>query len=404
MSLGRVERLLERLGRPHQRLAPVVHVSGTNGKGSTIAFLRAMLEAAGYRVHVHTSPHLVRFNERIRLAGKVIPDEDLAALLEECEDVNGGEPITFFEITTVAALLAFARHPADIVLLETGLGGRLDATNVIGRPLLTVMTPVSMDHQQFLGDTIEGIAVEKAGILKPGVGCATASQDPAVDQVVEARARALGVAIFREGRDWSIKGKGGGVVYLGGDGERRLPRPGLAGAHQLRNAGLAVAAAERLDGFFIPPAAMAEGFRAVRWPGRLQRLEEGPLAGQAPPGWEVWVDGGHNPTAAAILADQARRWRGIHLILGMLNSKDPTAFLEPLAAVTGRLRCVAIPGEQNSFSAGELARAGRSLGMDARASRGVDAAVAEITAGGGPKRVLIAGSLYLAGAVLADNA
>lgn len=404
LSLGRVERLLDRLGRPHQRLAPVVHVSGTNGKGSTIAFLRAMLEAAGLKVHVHTSPHLVRFNERIRLAGKVIPDSDLAALLEECEDVNGSEPITFFEITTVAALLAFARHPADIVLLETGLGGRLDATNVIGRPLLTVITPVSMDHQKFLGDTIEQIAGEKAGILKPGVGCVTASQDPAVERVVEARARALDAAIFREGRDWSIQGKGGGVIFLSGDGERRLPRPGLAGAHQVRNAGLAVAAAERLAGFSLPTTAMAEGFRAVHWPGRLQRLKKGPLAEGAPPGWEIWVDGGHNPAAAGILADQARRWRGMHLILGMLKSKDPAAFLEPLARVTGRLRCVAIPDERNCYSAGELARVGRSLGMDAKASRGVEAAAAEITAGGGPKRVLIAGSLYLAGAVLADNA
>ena len=399
-----MERLLDRLGSPHKRLAPVVHVSGTNGKGSTIAFLRSMLEAAGLGVHVHTSPHLVQFNERIRLGGKVITDAALAALLEECEDVNGGEAITFFEITTVAALLAFARHPADIVLLETGLGGRLDATNVIERPLLTVISPVSMDHQQFLGDTIEQIAGEKAGILKPGVGCVTSSQEPAVNRVIEARARALGSAIFREGRDWSIQGQGSGVIFRGGDADRRLPRPGLAGAHQVRNAGLAVAAAERLAGFSIPTTAMAEGLRAVHWPGRLQRLEEGPLAGGAPPGWEVWVDGGHNPAAAGILADQARHWRGMHLILGMLNSKDPAAFLEPLAAVTGRLRCVDIPGEQNCIPAGELARIGRSLGLDAKESQGVDAAVADITAGGGPKRVLIAGSLYLAGAVLADNA
>ena len=399
-----MERLLDRLGSPQKRLAPVVHFSGTNGKGSTIAFLRAMLEAAGLRVHVHTSPHLVRFNERIRLGGKVITDKNLAALLEECEDVNGGEDITFFEITTAAALLAFARHPADIVLLETGLGGRLDATNVMERPLLTVITPVSMDHQKFLGDTIEKIAAEKAGILKVGVDCVMASQDPAVDRVIEARARSLDAALFREGREWSIQGKGGGVIFRGGDGERRLPRPGLEGAHQVKNAGLAVAAAERLAGFSISTTAMAEGLRSVHWPGRLHRLEQGPLIDGAPPGWEIWVDGGHNPAAAAILAAQGRRWGGMHLILGMLNSKDPAEFLNPLAAVTGRLRCVDIPGERNCIPAGELARIGRALGLDAKASKGVEAAVGEITAGGGPQRVLIAGSLYLAGTVLADNA
>jgi dihydrofolate synthase/folylpolyglutamate synthase len=381
----------------------VVHVSGTNGKGSTIAFLGAMLEAAGLRVHVHTSPHLVRFNERIRLGGKVITDAALAALLEECEDVNGGEAITFFEITTAAALLAFARQDADMVLLETGLGGRLDATNVIERPLLTVITPVSMDHQHFLGDSLEKIAAEKAGILKPGAGCVTARQDPAVDRIIEARARDLAAPIFRQGRDWSIQAKGGGVIFRGGDGERRLPRPGLAGAHQVQNAGLAVAAAERLAGFSIPTAAMAEGLRSVHWPGRLHRLEQGPLIDGAPPGWEIWVDGGHNPAAAAVLAAQGRRWRGMHLILGMLNSKDPAEFLKPLAAVTGRLRCVDIPGERNSIPAAELARIGRALGLDAKASKGVEVAVVEITAGGGPKRVLIAGSLYLAGTVLADN-
>jgi dihydrofolate synthase/folylpolyglutamate synthase len=404
LSLGRVERLLDRLGNPQKRLAPVVHVSGTNGKGSTIAFLGAMLEAAGLRVHVHTSPHLVRFNERIRLGGKVITDGALAALLEECEDVNGGEAITFFEITTVAALLAFARQDADIVLLETGLGGRLDATNVIERPLLTVVTPVSMDHQQFLGDTLEQIAAEKAGILKAGAGCVTASQNPAVDRVLEDRARSLGAPLFREGREWSIRGRGGGVIFLSGDGERRLPRPGLAGAHQVQNAGLAVAAAERLAGFSISTTAMADGFRDVHWPGRLQRLTQGPLTASAPPDWEIWVDGGHNPAAAGILADQGRRWGGMHLVMGMLNSKDPAEFLKPLAAVMGRLLCVDIPGEQNCIAAGELARIGRALGLDAKASKDVGVAVADITAGGGPKRVLITGSLYLAGTVLADNA
>ena len=260
-----------------------------------------------------------------------------------------------------------------------------------------------MDHQQFLGDTIEKIAAEKAGILKPGVGCVMASQVPAVDRVLDARARSLDAPIFRESRDWSIQGKGGGTVFRGGGGERHLPRPGLAGAHQVRNAGLAVAVVERLAGFSVPEAAMAEGFRAVHWPGRLQRLSQGPLIEGAPPGWEVWVDGGHNPAAAVILADQGRRWGGMHMVLGMLNSKDPAAFLGTLAALTGRLRCVDIPGEENCIPANELARIGRSLGLDAEESRDFKGAVAELTAGGGPKRVLIAGSLYLAGAVLAEN-
>ncbi len=388
LSLGRIDRLLARLGNPERRLPPVVHVAGTNGKGSVVAFLRAILEAAGYSAQAYTSPHLVRFNERVRLAGGDISDEALIALLEECEKANAGEVITFFEITTAAALLAFARAPADVLLLETGLGGRLDATNVVPRPALTVLTPVSVDHQYFLGETLAEIAGEKAGILKPGVVCVSAAQEDAAASVIAGRAAALGAPLVSGGRDWSVRGDGSGLVFEGGGRTRNLPPPALVGAHQAEN------------------AALAQGMTAVEWPGRLQRLMRGPLVETLPAGWELWVDGGHNGSAAAAQAAHARHWRSrpLHLIFGILASKDPVAFLKPLAASTGRLRTVAIPGEEGSLGAGEAAAAGRSLGMDADASDTVAEALATIVARETrPARVLICGSLYLVGTVLAEN-
>jgi len=413
LSLGRVETLLERLGNPHHQLPPVVHVAGTNGKGSTVAFLRAMLEAAGYRVHVYTSPHLVHFNERIRLAGQLIDDADLSALLAECEAVNGGDPITFFEVTTAAAFLAFSRTPADILLLETGLGGRLDATNVIDRPLLSIITPVSVDHQNFLGDTLEEIAGEKAGILKPDVPCILARQERKADRKIAERATEISAPLLREGKDWFVRTAGDEMVFeapFEGDDPvrktRRLPLPSLSGIHQQRNAALALAALERMPGFDVSDAAAALGLKSVEWPARLQHLRHGPLTDLLPAGWELWLDGGHNEAAAKAIRTQTRQWRDkpLHLVFGMLNSRDPEDFLKQLEARIGLLRGVAIPGEENTLSAERICEAATTWRMDNAPAVGVGAAVADIVAASDvPARILIAGSLYLAGTVLKDN-
>jgi len=387
LKLDRVYRLLAALGDPHLSLPPVVHVAGTNGKGSVIAMMRAVLEAAGYGVHVHISPHLVRFNERIRLAGDLIDDENLSKLLEECETANGGAPITFFEITTVAALLAFSRVTADIVLLETGLGGRLDATNVVPRPVLTIITPVSMDHQQFLGETLADMAQEKAGILKAGVACVLAPQEKEVADVILASAAKVGATVIQE---------------LPQD----LPPSNLAGPHQAVNASMAVAALRSLDGFTISDAHIAEGLARVDWPARLQRLSQGVLPKLLRPDLELWLDGGHNEGAARVIAVWLEEeQKPLHLIMGMLNSKDPAAFLAPLKPHITSLRTVAIPGEDASLGAEDLARIAEKTGVAASASASVSQALAEIARDQpGPGRVLIAGSLYLAGRVLAENA
>jgi dihydrofolate synthase/folylpolyglutamate synthase len=399
LSLDRVLRLLEALGRPQDRLPPVVHVAGTNGKGSTLAFLRAFLEAAGYRVHVYTSPHLVRFAERIRLAGRLIEEPELLALLEECERVNAGAPITYFEITTAVAFLAFVRHPADIVLLETGLGGRFDATNVVARPAVTAITPISLDHQHFLGDTIAAIAFEKAGILKPGVTAVVAPQLPEASAVIEARADALGAPLFRFGREWRAAPQDGGLRYSG-KRALALPPPGLLGAHQYDNAATALACLDGLAEFRVPDAALARGMGAVEWPARLQRLTRGPLAALRPQGAELWLDGAHNPAGGAALAHVARGWGGgLGLVFGMLATHDATAFLAHLAPFVERLAAVAIPGEPNARPAEELVEAARALGIDAVAAP----SLAEAVAAAARPRTLICGSLYLAGRVLAEN-
>jgi len=413
LSLGRVETLLSRLGNPERKLPPVIHVAGTNGKGSVIAYLRAMLEAAGYRVHVYTSPHLVRFNERIRLAGNLIEEGDLSALLEECEEANAEDPITFFEITTVAAFLAFSRTPADIVLLETGLGGRLDATNVLEKPCLTMITPISMDHQQFLGDTIKEIAGEKAGILKAGVPCILARQDRKVEKQMLELADKAGSPLSLEGRDWFVRKSGGGLVFeiekTDGESDRKsrreLPLPGLVGPHQLRNSGMALAAVEALESFTITDGAAGLGLKSVEWPARLQPLKRGPFIDMLPDGWELWLDGGHNGAAAKTIAVQARAWRDkpLHLVFGMLNSKEPEVFLKHLEGKIESFRGVEIPGEENSLSAMEVTRAAESLRMPAKTSENVEAAIREISTNNSPGRILIAGSLYLAGTVLTDN-
>ncbi|MDA0306943.1 MAG: bifunctional folylpolyglutamate synthase/dihydrofolate synthase [Proteobacteria bacterium] len=406
LSLDRVCRLLTALGNPHLDLPPVVHVAGTNAKGSVIAIMRAALEASGKIVHIHTSPHLVRFNERIRLAGKLIDDDALIGLLEECEAANEDAPITFFEITTVAALLAFSRTPADVVLLECGLGGRLDATNVVAAPALTVITPVSLDHQQLLGETLAEIAGEKAGILKTGVACVLAAQQPDAETVILARANDIGAEVMMEGRDWS--------VATGDDGfridNRGFPLPSLKGPHQPFNAGLAVAALDRLGGqvvgLKISDADIAGGLGAIDWPARLQHLKTGSLANRLRPQQELWLDGGHNEAAAVAIAGwlAAEAKSPLHLVMGMLNSKNPAAFLERLNPHVTSLRTVAIPGEEASLGADELAAVAIGLGISASPSDSVSQALDEIAqTEDGPGRVLIAGSLYLAGKVLAEN-
>jgi dihydrofolate synthase/folylpolyglutamate synthase len=411
LSLGRVLRLLDKLGHPERQLPPVVHVAGTNGKGSVIAYLRAILEAAGWRVHVYTSPHLVRFNERIRLVGRLIEEDDLLALLEECERVNGGDPITFFEITTCAAFLAFARVPADVLLLETGLGGRLDATNVVDRPLLTVLTPISFDHMQHLGTTLTQIAREKAGILKPSVPVVVGPQPAEALAVIDARARELAVSLISHGTGWTAMADGDGFRFRDSHGSKRLPLPALPGPHQIDNAGIALACLRFLGRPTVEEAHLRRGLETVDWPARLQRLRRGPLVQLLPPGWDLWLDGGHNAAAGEALGVVAAQWRQevpgrpLHLVFGMLDTKEPVEFLRPLASHASSVRAVAIPGEHHSLTAAQAAEAATKAGIPAHLAGSVAAALADIVAAErAASRILICGSLYLAGTVLAENA
>ena len=403
LSLGRILKLLELLGSPHENLPPVVHVAGTNGKGSSIAFMRAMLEVAGYRVHVYSSPHLVRFNERIRLAGELISESDLSNLLEDCERVNKGEAITYFEITTAAAFKAFASIPADIVLLECGLGGRYDATTVVPQPVLTAITPVSMDHMQFLGNTLAEIASEKAAIQKPGVISVIGDQSPTPLQVIENEAMTRGALLHRMGVEWHVRRDSEQMIF---DESRRFPLPALPGPHQVTNAGLAIACIDNLDDFHVSDNAIEQGLKKIDWPARVQRLVSGPLVDTLPKGWELWLDGGHNAAAGEVLAAVAADWGAapLHLIFGMLDSKEPVDFLRPLVERVCHLYAVAIPGEESSLSADAVATAAKSLGIGATPADSVGAAITAILGTANlPSRILICGSLYLAGQVLANN-
>jgi dihydrofolate synthase/folylpolyglutamate synthase len=411
LSLGRIERLLDRLDHPERALPPVVHVAGTNGKGSVIAYLAAMLRAEGCAVHSYISPHLVRFHERICLDGQPIAEPDLVRLLQVCEAANGEAPITFFEITTAAAFLAFSRVPAEVLLLETGLGGRLDATNVVARPRLTVITPLSLDHTQYLGETLEEIAFEKAGILKPGVTAVVAPQEPRAFQVIARRAEELGAPLICGGRDWSVEPTSDGFLFRGTTGARRFPLPGLTGPHQVDNAALALAAAEALDGLKPSESSLRRGLLEAEWPGRLQRLKRGPLVDlmdrvNSTVPWELWLDGGHNGAAGEALSRALADWqdRPLHLVFGMMSSKAVQDFLGPLAPLAETLRAVSIPGEHATLSAHEAADKAREAGLEAQTSSSVaDALEAILDTSDRPGRVLICGSLYLAGSVLADN-
>ena len=397
LTLDRMHRILAALGHPERALPPVIHVAGTNGKGSTVAMLRAGLEGTGHRVHVYTSPHLARFHERIRLAGALIGEPALAALLAECERANAGAPITFFEITTAAALLAFAREPADWCLLEVGLGGRLDATNVVDRPRLTIVTPVSLDHQAFLGDTLREIAGEKAGILKRGVPCVVGPQpDDALD-AIEVRAARAGAPLLVHGQHWHVRTERGRLVFEDERGLMDLPPPALPGPHQVQNAGAAVAALRALDLARAAEAAVT----GAAWPARMQRLVDHPLNRLAP-GAQLWLDGGHNPAAGEALALTlaAMGPAPTHAVAGLLRTKDAAGYFRPLAPHLAGLRTVSIPGEDATLSAEETAEAAGGAGIAARPAASVEAAVGAIAAEAPQARILVCGSLYLAGHVL----
>jgi dihydrofolate synthase / folylpolyglutamate synthase len=399
LTMGRVIRLLELLGNPERHVPPVIHVAGTNGKGSTQAMIRAGLEAGGAKVHAYTSPHLARFHERIRLAGELITEPALAALLDECMVANGSDSITFFEITTCAAFLAFSRTPADWTLLEVGLGGRLDCTNVVDHPALTIITPVSLDHQQYLGDTLPEIAGEKAGILKRGVTCVVGPQAEDGLEVIEAKAARLGAPLLVHGQHWNAFEDRGRMIFQDDNGLLDLPLPNLPGPHQIENAGAAIMALRHL-GVGNPEAAVTK----ADWPARMQRLRHGPLVNSAP-NVELWLDGGHNPAGGAAIAATLARMpkRETHLICGMLNTKDIAGYLRPMAAQVSSLYAVSIPGEANTLPAEVTRDAALGAGMKATVAASVAEALATITVKSPQARVLICGSLYLAGTVLREN-
>lgn len=408
LSLERMWRMLDALGHPECRVPPVIHVAGTNGKGSTIAFLRAMLEAAGQRVHVYTSPHLVRYNERFRLGGTLVGDDELAATLAECERINAGAPITVFEITTAVGFMLFARHPADVLLLETGMGGRLDATNVVSQPLVSIITPVSLDHADFLGDSVSLIAGEKAGILKARVPGIVAPQPDDALHAIERRAAEIRAPLRVSGEHWSVQEERGRLVYQDDDGLLDLPAPKLYGRHQFINAGTAVAALRTI--MRLPPAAYEAGILDADWPARLQLLSHGDLAALTPPGSELWLDGGHNAEGgralAAALADfEERVPRPLILIVGMLATKDVTQFLRNFPGLARRVIAVPIPHQDKTLPAEAIAEAAHGIGIPAESCDSVEGALACVRTAGfdPPPRILIAGSLYLAGEVLALN-
>jgi len=414
LSLERLQRLLAAIGHPERNLPPVIHVAGTNGKGSTIAFLRAILEAAGLRVHAYTSPHLVNFNERFRLGqvgeGVLVSDAELSATLEECERANEGLAITVFEITTAVGLLLFSRHPADVLLLEVGLGGRLDATNVVDNPLVTVITPISIDHTDFLGDTLAKIAAEKAGILKAGVPAIVAAQPRDALGVIERQAARLKAPLKIAGEDWTATEERGRLVYQDENGLLDLPAPKLYGRHQFENAGLAIATLRAIPQIKIPPAAYEAGMVKADWPARLHRLSAGRLVDLAPAGSELWLDGGHNPdggrAVAAALADlEERVSRPLVLIVGMLATKDCAGFLRNFAGLARRMIAVPVPGVEKGLPADTVAEAARAIGVPAVSRDSLASAleaVRKLDLDPLP-RILITGSLYLAGEVLREN-
>ena len=402
LTLDRMWRCLHAVGDPHLTVPPTIHVAGTNGKGSTQAMIRAGIEAAGQTAHAYTSPHLARFHERIRVAGEIIKEDRLSAYLDEVYESNDGGSITYFEITTVAAFLAFAREAADWTLLEVGLGGRHDATNVIDRPALTIVTKIDLDHQQFLGETIPEIAYQKAGIIKQGVPVVIGPQHSEALDVIEREAVRFSAQQLTCGQHWHVGEENGRLIYQDESGLLDLPLPNLRGAHQLGNAGMAIAALRHLG---FGEAACEGAVTNAYWPARMQRLRSGPLidrAGEA----EVWLDGGHNPAAGAALADTLAGLpkRRTHMICGMLSTKDVVGYLKPLAAQAETLHAIAIPGEMATLPAEDTAAAAKEVGLSACIASSVEHAMDQILEEDPGARILICGSLYLAGAVLRENA
>ena len=399
LDMGRLRVLLEKLGHPERRLAPVLHVAGTNGKGSTCAFARAIAEAAGLRTQVYTSPHLVDFNERIRLTHGLVETVALADTLEAVERINAAGPITVFEVITAAAFLLFADDPADLCILEVGLGGRGDTTNVIERPAACAITSISIDHREFLGDSLTGIAAEKAGIIKPGVPVVTGAQAPEVLAVIAEHAARQDAPLHVRDRDWTIEVAGDGLHYADAAGELSLPWPSLAGEHQHDNAGIAIAAL-RASGLAITPMAFGRGLARAEWPGRMQRLG-GSLAAGLPEGWELWLDGAHNPGAGVALARHLAGWtdRPLHLVIGMKQGKDAAEFLKPLLPYAKSVWAVAEPDQYLALPVADVITASGGV---AREGGTVAEALAKLAAteGRAPARVLVCGSLYLAGALL----
>ena len=406
LSLERVERLLGNLKNPEKKLSPVIHVAGTNGKGSVIAFMRSFAEAAGLKVHVYTSPHLVDFKERIRVAGELITDAALGELLDECEVVNKGLPITFFEITTALAFLAFSRTPADLCLLETGLGGRLDATNVLDQPAVTALTPISYDHMGFLGADLNSIAAEKAAIMRRHVPAVVSAQKPVADVVIREASKNIGSHLLVQGSEWRMEPSAKAIRIETPHRSLIVPMPGLTGRHQIQNAAQALTCLDAWRPGVIPDIAVVDGLRAVRWPGRLQRLSSGPLVDRISEGWELWLDGGHNPAAGEVLAAQAVEWcdKPLFGIWGMISSKDPDAFIAPLLSHMAALRTVAIPGEAASINPAALAGIAGRHGGNVQSASSLQRAIDDLVGfSGTPGRILICGSLYLAGEVLREN-
>ncbi len=402
LGLERITRLLERVGSPQLALPPVLHVAGTNGKGSTCAFLRGAIEASGMRAHVYSSPHLVRFNERIRLSGELIADAILAPLLEEVLDAGGDIGASFFEVTTAAAFLAFARVPADALILEVGLGGRLDATNVVDRPAMTGIAQLGIDHQSFLGDTLEKIAAEKAGIAKPGVPLVTMRYAPHIAAIVAA----AGAPVFAQGTAWDFETRGDRLVYRDARGEVETPLPAMAGPHQPANLSLAIAMLRHQQALAVPDTALAATATNTRWPARMQKLGDGPLLHLLPPGSELWLDGGHNEAAAAAVSAtlaQVAQGRPVQLVLGMLANKDAQGLLAPFAKLAAGLHAVPVPGHEHHAPA-RLAEVAQLLGIPhASVAPDVPRALTAIAREGGAPLVLVLGSLYLAGTVLKAN-
>ncbi|MCF6197724.1 MAG: bifunctional folylpolyglutamate synthase/dihydrofolate synthase, partial [Emcibacter sp.] len=392
--------ILSALGNPQDNLPPVIHVAGTNGKGSTIAYLLSILEAANLSVHVYTSPHLVHFNERIRLNGKIIDEQALTTLLEHCERVNNAKAITYFEITTAAAMKAFADHPADVLILEVGLGGRLDATNIVERPLSTILTPISQDHEQFLGTDLAVIAMEKASIAKSGVPLVSGPQEKVVQIKIKEIARQKNAALKT---NWSSEACDEGFIYKDAYGELKLPRPNLIGPHQISNASLAIAALRHQELITIDETCYASGITSANWPARMQNITDSPYGRLLGPGSELWLDGGHNPAAGQILADffAAPDERPLYIICGMMANKDAVGFLIPIAGHVAKFYGVKVMGE-DSHNAVAITKLARKAGLNAQSAPSVAEALRLIEATG-PIRVLICGSLYLAGQILAEN-